>query len=190
MCSALDFSIGKIEHLVVKFETVMFNTGFSQGKSEQFLVQKLNTLYNLTKNVVVFGTKRRTFWNIYSKNLEHLLTIYTKDMRAVILTVLFFCSARSLIVAEFDFLLKLYYNYYIQTPIPLFLSHILRAVQLTTSQTPLTKLPTPHYIIPQIQFKFKFRCALAAPSFLAGLSSSQDMTKPSSLGGTMRSREV
>ena len=47
-----------------------------------------------------------------------------------------------------------------------------------------------HYIILQIQFKFKFRCALAAPSFLAGLSSSQDMAKPSSLGGTMRSRKV
>ena len=58
--------------------------------------------------------------------------------------------------------------------------------QLDTSN----QSPTPHYIIPQIQFKFKFRCALAAPSFLAGLSSSQDMTKPSSLGGTMRSREM
>ena len=57
MCSTLDFSIGKIEY---------------------FLVQKLNTLYILTKNVVIFGTKHRTFWNIYSKNLEHLLTIYTK----------------------------------------------------------------------------------------------------------------
>ena len=76
MCSTLDFSIGKIEH---------------------FLVGKLSTLYNLAKNVVVFGTKRRTFWNIYSKNLEHLLTIYTKGYEDSHLTVLFFRSARSVI---------------------------------------------------------------------------------------------
>ena len=56
----------------------------------------------------------------------------------------------------------------------------------TSNQLPILS----HYIILQIQFKFKFRCALAAPSFLAGLSSSQDMAKPSSLGGTTRSREV
>ena len=70
-----------------------------------------------------------------------------------------------------------------------FFSHFARSstpYQLDTSNQPLS----PHYIIPQIQFKFKFRCALAAPRWFAGLSSSQDMTKPSSLGGTMRSREV
>ena len=39
------------------------------------------TLYNLAKNVVVFGTKRRTLKNIYSKNLEHLLVIYIKDYK-------------------------------------------------------------------------------------------------------------
>lgn len=47
------------------------------------LVGKLGTLYNLAKNVVVFGTKRRTFKNIYSKNLKHLLAKYTKLGRSL-----------------------------------------------------------------------------------------------------------
>lgn len=69
------------------------------------------------------------------------------------------------------------------------LSHSARSsthYQLDTSNQPLYSLL--YYTTNSIQIQISLR--VAAPSFLAGLSSSQDMTKPSSLGGTMRSREV
>ena len=68
-------------------------------------------------------------------------------------------------------------------------SHFARSpthYQLDTSNQPLYS-PL-YYTTNSIQIQISLR--VSSSSFLAGLSSSQDMTKPSSLGGTMRSREM
>ena len=58
--------------------------------------------------------------------------------------------------------------------------------QLDTSTQPLYS-PL-YYTTNSIQIQISLR--VSSFSFFAGLSSSQDMTKPSSLGGITRSREV